>query len=919
MQEIEKILERSYVHAATRFHELVTLEHLLITLLELESIQIIVTECGGELTELTQAVTDYLRDTTQHSIVRAATYTPRHTELLKNVIMKARTQSMFSDRNDVTEYDIFLALYNIDNSYASYFLEEWGPDKKDVIGILNQESIEDRPASNDEQILEQYTVNLNAKAMVGKIDPLIGREAEVEKITQILARRSKHNPVMIGEPGVGKTILIEGLAKRIVEKDVPEILKNKIIYSLDMASLVAGTKFRGDFEERIKQLLATLQRNPNAILFIDEIHMIVGAGSTGGSGGMDAANILKPALSRGDIRCIGSTTLEEYRKYFEKDRALARRFQKLDVNEPSIADSKRILTALSKYYGEYHGVTYDHTAIDAAVELTARHIHDKYLPDKAIDVMDSAGAWQNIQLPSLKKQHITKLEIEQEVAKIAKIPVDTVVTDEADRLATLEQDLKKEIYGQDSAIEMVSNTMYLSRSGLREVQKTVGSFLFSGSSGSGKCLAYSQEVTIQMLESVSKENMIEVTMPIGQIFKIIEDYENVKFENNIPVFLKSSFKIRNENSDWIDINAAIVKEDLGILVKFDNGDEIRGAKRHLIFDGNSCKFLDELSQGDVIKKIDGSFTKVLSTEPIPDTHFYDLSVVSDNHLYQTSNGFVHHNTELSKQLAFKLGIPLIRFDMSEFQEQHSVSKLIGSPPGYVGFGDGASGSGILINALEQDPHCVLLFDEIEKAHPAVYNLFLQLMDYGKVTSSSGKSVNGTHAIVIFTTNLGAAEAEKNSIGFGSKGLVSDADVEAVKRFFSPEFRNRLDGIIKFNKHTSTTMLKVVNKYINELNNLSTLKKVNIVVDKDAIDWLVKNGFDPSMGARPLARLITEKIKMPMSKEILFGKLKNGGGALVTVLNNELSIQYIDLDVAPAINIELQEDIKLNCTEYNSNA
>ena len=760
MKTLEKIMERSYAHAAIRFHELVTLEHLLISLLELDTIKKMVQESGGQLEELTQSVEDYLNDSKQHSI-RAASYQPHHTELIKNVVMKARTQSIFSENPEVTEYDLFMALYGIDNSYASYFVEEWGPDRDSAITYINSGGFKvgEESSEADQAILEQYTVNLNAKAQLGKIDPLIGREIEVEKITQILARRGKHNPLMVGEPGVGKTIIVEGLAKRIVEKSVPEILLDKTIYSLDMAALLAGTKFRGDFEERIKHLITIFEKDQNLILFIDEIHMIVGAGAAGNGGGMDAANILKPALGRGDIRCIGSTTFEEYRKHFEKDRALARRFQKIDINEPSIADSKRILSALSSYYGEYHGVTYDQAAIDAAVDLTARHMHDRFLPDKAIDIIDSAGARQNIRPIEERLSVITKLEIEQEVAKVAKIPVDSVASDEADKLATLEEDLKKQIFGQDAAVEAVTNVMYMSRSGLRESQKTVGSFLFSGSSGSGK-------------------------------------------------------------------------------------------------------------------------------------------------------------TELSRQLASRLGIPLVRFDMSEYQEQHSVSKLIGSPPGYVGFGDGGSGSGLLINHLEQTPHCVLLFDEIEKAHPAVYNLFLQLMDYGRVTSSNGKAANASHAIVIFTTNLGAAEAEKRSIGFG-KGQQADADTEAVKRFFSPEFRNRLDGIVRFNKHTEETMIKVVNKYIAELNKLSATKNVSVVVEAAARAWLVKHGFDPSMGARPLGRLIDEKIKLPLGKEMLFGRLKNGGGALVVLNDDKIELQYINLDASSNSTNALVHDAEIETEACNT--
>ena len=740
MHDVNKILMRSYELAAVRFHELVTLEHLLASLLEIKDIRDLIDACSGSAADMEQAVAEYLNDAKQHAIVRATSYNPRHTELLANVFKKARAQSIFSSNSEVNAYGLFLSMYYIEDSYASYFIDELGPDREDAIAYLNRTSSSQtttNTSADDLAILDQYTLNLNKKASQGTIDPLIGRESEVEKITQILSRRTKHNAIMVGEPGVGKTVIMEGLAKRIVEKQVPETLLDKTVYSLDIAALVAGTKFRGDFEERMKQLISVLQRSPDAILFIDEIHMIMGAGSAGNSGGMDAANLLKPALGRGEIRCVGSTTLEEYRKYFEKDRALARRFQKLDINEPSVEDAKRIVTALIKYYGEYHDLVYDDSAVDAAVDLTVRHMHDKFLPDKALDVIDSAGAWQRIQPKEQRVAVISRQEIEQEVAKIAKVPVDTVATTEVDCLATLEQDLKNEIYGQDPAIEAVSNVMYLSRSGLREQQKTVGSFLFYGPTGTGK-------------------------------------------------------------------------------------------------------------------------------------------------------------TELTRQLSKKLNIPLVRFDMSEYQESHTVSKLIGSPPGYVGFGDGASGSGLLINALEQTPHCILLFDEIEKAHPSVYNLFLQLMDYGRITSSSGKSASGNHAVVIFTTNLGAAEAEKQVMGFGKNEQLNDADLDAVKRFFSPEFRNRLDGMIKFNKHTTATSIRVIEKYINELNTLGAAKNVSVVFNKDAREWLVKHGFDSTMGARPLARIITEKVKLPLAKEILFGNLRNGGSAIVQVVKNKLEINYLDI-------------------------
>jgi ATP-dependent Clp protease ATP-binding subunit ClpA len=562
--------------------------------------------------------------------------------------------------------------------------------------------------------------------------------------------------MMIGDPGVGKTAIVEGLAKRIVEKSVPEVLEDKVIWSLDIASLVAGTKYRGDFEERMKQIIKALQSDKNAIAFIDEIHMIMGAGSGGGgNGSIDAANMLKPALSRGEIRCIGSTTQEEYRRNFEKDRALVRRFQKIDVNEPSVEDTKRILRGIARYYEEYHGTKYLESALDAAVDLTVKHVHDKCLPDKAIDVIDSAAAWQRIRPPASRVSSITKKEIEAEVSRMAKIPVESIKSTEVDRLRDLEGDLKMVVFGQDDALDNLVNSVYMSRSGLRENDKTLGAYLFTGPSGVGK-------------------------------------------------------------------------------------------------------------------------------------------------------------TEAAKQLALSLDIDFIRFDMSEYQERHSVSKFIGSPPGYVGYGDGSAGSGLLINALEKSPHCVLLFDEIEKAHQDVYNIFLQMMDRGMVTSSNGKSVSARNAVVIFTSNLGAAEMEKELIGFTSRSESRDEDTKAVNTFFTPEFRNRLDGIIRFNRLSKENMGRIVDKFIGQLNDLSSRKSVNIVVDQAAKDWLIEKGFDKNMGARPLARVIAENIKKPLAREMLFGRLRNGGAVTVRIKDDKLDFEYMDTAVdAEDVSVDVRDGLRMD--------
>lgn len=752
---IETTIQRSYQLAAQRHHELVTLEHLLAALLEDKEIQQLVTRNKGDLESLVKNNLDWLNTNDNHVIVKSTQYQPRHTTLLMNVVKKSKTQSMFSGKQEVGPTDLLLAMYGISDSPASYFLDRYAPSKETLVEYINRSGMSDpdfMDVSDAEEILRTYCINLNERAEKGKIDPLIGREKEVESITQILARRNKHNVIMIGDPGVGKTVIVEGLAKRIVEGDVPETLIDKTVWSLDIASLVAGTKYRGDFEERMKQIIRALQSDQNAIAFIDEIHMIMGAGSGGGgNGSMDAANMLKPALSRGEIRCIGSTTQEEYRKYFEKDRALVRRFQKLDINEPSIEDSKRILAGIAKYYEQYHGVTYSPEALDAAVDLTAKHIHDKFLPDKAIDIIDSAAAWQRIRPIDLRVSVITKKEIETEVGRIAKVPVATVKSSEADKLERLETDLKNVVFGQDEAVDGLISSIYMGRSGLRENDKTMGAFLFSGPSGVGK-------------------------------------------------------------------------------------------------------------------------------------------------------------TEAAKQLALSLGIEFVRFDMSEYQERHSVSKFIGSPPGYVGYSDGSAGSGLLINALEKSPHCVLLFDEIEKAHPDVYNIFLQMMDRGVVTGSQGKSVSARNAVVIFTSNLGARDMERPAVGFGSTERTNE-DTKAINNYFTPEFRNRLDAIIKFNKLTKQNMGRIVDKFIGQLNELSSKKGVNIVIDPAAKDWLIDNGFDPKMGARPLARVINENIKKPLSREMLFGKLKRGGAVMVKLVDGKISFDYLesidpddgDLDLSTSVN------------------
>ena len=737
MNQFEATVKRAYALAIQWRHELVTIEHLLMALLENDEIADICKAVGGNVSTLTNNLQQYLDDPTNNIIVKTGAYQPRHTGLLINTVKKAKTQSLMSNKSELSIIDLFLAMFNIENSNASYFLHNAGVEKDNVIQYLkNRQKKPDNqlPAKDAIEILNQFCVNLNEKAKAGKIDPLIGREKEVESITQIMARRNKHNVIMLGDPGVGKTIIVEGLAKRIIEDAVPETLCDKTIYSLDLASLVAGTKFRGDFEERMKMIIAAFAALPDSILFIDEIHMIMGAGG-GNAGALDAANLLKPALSRGEVRCIGSTTLEEYRKHFEKDRALGRRFQKLDISEPSIEDSKKILHALAEYYTKYHGISYESAALDAAVDLSVRYMHDKYLPDKAIDIIDSAGARQRIKPLHERAEIITVQQIKDEVSRIARVPITADKSQEDEKLSNLEQDLKSAVFGQNEAIDKLVDSVFVARSGLREGNKTQGAFLFSGPTGVGK-------------------------------------------------------------------------------------------------------------------------------------------------------------TEIAKQLAHVLGVEFVRFDMSEFQEKHTVSKFIGSPPGYVGYGDGQAGSGVLINALEKNPHCVLLCDEIEKAHPDIVSIFLQVMDNGMISSQSGKTASARHCFLIFTSNLGAALMEKPVLGFGNAERDGE-DKEEVKKWFAPEFRNRLDGVIMFNRLSIENMHSILDKFLMQLNQLTKGKNVNVAFDKDAKQWLIDRGFDRNMGARPLARVITDNVKKPLSREILFGNLKNGGSVIFTVEKDQLKYEILN--------------------------
>jgi ATP-dependent Clp protease ATP-binding subunit ClpA len=749
-QSLEKTLHSALAYASERSHEYATLEHLLLALIEDADAAQVMQACGVDLSDLGDVVRQYL-DQEYQSLKTEDKGDPSPTAGFQRVIQRAILHVQSSGKDTVTGANVLVALFSERDSYAVYFLQQQDMSRLDAVSYISHgigkggKRIEDRSPKGSESeapqaeekadakgnkkdsALDQFCVNLNEKALSGKVDPLIGRGPEVDRTIQILCRRSKNNPLYVGDPGVGKTAIAEGLARKIVEGDVPEVLTDAVIYSLDMGSLLAGTRYRGDFEERLKQVVAELEKLPEAILFIDEIHTVIGAGATSG-GAMDASNLLKPALSGGTIRCIGSTTYKEFRNHFEKDRALLRRFQKIDINEPTIEDTIKILKGLRSAFEEHHKVRYTPDAIKTAVELSARYINDRKLPDKAIDVIDEVGAMQMLVPPSRRRKTITAKEIEKVISTMARIPPKSVSSDDKKALENLGKDLKRVVYGQDKAIEVLSTAMKLSRAGLRDPDKPIGSFLFSGPTGVGK-------------------------------------------------------------------------------------------------------------------------------------------------------------TEVARQLASIMGIPLQRFDMSEYMERHSVSRLIGAPPGYVGFDQG----GLLTDAVDQQPHCVLLLDEIEKAHPDLFNILLQVMDNGRLTDHHGKTVDFRNVVLIMTTNAGASDMARQGIGFGDVSK-EDAQDEAVKKMFSPEFRNRLDAIVPFSYLGKETVSRVVDKFILELELQLAEQNVHIQCDSDARTWLGDRGYDKLYGARPMARLIQEKVKQPLAEELLFGQLANGGEVHVSVKDDELSFE-----------------------------
>ena len=760
---LEESLHRAIEYANERHHEYATLEHLLLSLVDDRDAASVMRACNVDLDRLRAKLTDFI-DKELSNLILDQDGEAQPTASFQRVIHRAVVHVQSSGREEVTGANVLVAVFAERESNAAFFLTEQDMTRFDAVNFISHgiskragmseprgirgveddsttvEGNDDKKRSTD--ALEAYCVNLNQKAKDGRIDPLIGRDKEIERTIQVLCRRSKNNPLYVGDPGVGKTAIAEGLARKIVRGEVPQVLANATVFSLDMGTLLAGTRYRGDFEERLKAVMKEIEAYPGAILFIDEIHTVIGAGATSG-GAMDASNLLKPALQSGVLRCIGSTTYKEYRQHFEKDRALVRRFQKIDVAEPTVEDAIEIMKGLKPYFEDFHNIKYTNQAIKSAVELSAKYIHDRKLPDKAIDVIDETGASQMLLPPSKRKRTIGVKEVEATIATMARIPPKTVSKSDTELLRNLENDLKRVVFGQDQAIHALSAAIKLARAGLRDAEKPIGSYLFSGPTGVGK-------------------------------------------------------------------------------------------------------------------------------------------------------------TEVARQLASLLGVQILRFDMSEYMERHTVSRLIGAPPGYVGFDQG----GLLTDGVDQNPHCVLLLDEIEKAHPDLFNVLLQVMDHGKLTDHNGKQVDFRNVILIMTTNAGAAEMAKAAIGFGGTQRVGE-DEEAIKRMFTPEFRNRLDAVIAFSRLSRAMISKVVEKFIFQLEAQLADRNVMIEVSPEAMDWVADHGYDELYGARPLARVIQEHIKKPLAEELLFGKLEGGGTVRVVVAEKDgiKALSFEVIESKPLVKVE----------------
>jgi ATP-dependent Clp protease ATP-binding subunit ClpA len=748
---LEQAIHAALALANARKHEFATLEHLLLALIDEPDANRVMKACSVDTDDLRNTLVEFIDDDLSNLVTDIEGSEAVPTAAFQRVIQRAAIHVQSSGRTEVTGANVLVAIFAERESNAAYFLQEQEMTRYDAVNFIAHgvakdpaygearpvtgatESEESNTGSSTEatdqkeSALGKYCVDLNAKAFKGDVDPLIGRAAEVERCIQVLCRRRKNNPLLVGDPGVGKTAIAEGLARKIVKGETPEVLSKTTIFSLDMGALLAGTRYRGDFEERLKAVVNELEAHPDAVLFIDEIHTVIGAGATSG-GAMDASNLLKPALQGGKLRCMGSTTYKEFRQHFEKDRALSRRFQKIDVNEPTVDDTVKILQGLKPYFEEHHSVRYTADAIKSAVELSARYINDRKLPDKAIDVIDEAGAAQHLVAESKRRKTIGAKEIEAVVAKIARIPPKNVSKDDAEVLKDLEKTLKRVVFGQDDAIVALSSAIKLARAGLREPEKPIGNYLFAGPTGVGK-------------------------------------------------------------------------------------------------------------------------------------------------------------TEVAKQLADTLGVELLRFDMSEYMEKHAVSRLIGAPPGYVGFDQG----GMLTDGVDQHPHCVLLLDEIEKAHPDVFNILLQVMDHGTLTDHNGRKVDFRNVILIMTSNAGAADMAKAAIGFGRDKRTGE-DTAAIERTFTPEFRNRLDAVISFGALPKEVIMQVVEKFVLQLEAQLMDRNVHIELTKPAAEWLADKGYDDKMGARPLGRVIQEYIKKPLAEELLFGKLTKGGVVRVALKNGEIDLQ-----------------------------
>ena len=736
-KDLEQIFEKAVHLASTNKHEYITLEHFLFSLLCNEEFSQLLTQYGTDVEDLKKTVSNYI-DNDLKDIVNPDVDRPKKTSTIERLLNRTFTQVLFSGRNIIEPLDCFISMFSEKKSHAAFFLRKANIDKDRFVAFLQKESVKEDDEEHStqqklqlEKTITQFCTNLTAKAKNKKIDPVIGREKEIEEIELVLARRVKANAILIGDPGVGKTAIAEGLARKIIEGSVPKFIQGHSLYSLDISGMLAGSRYRGDFEERLKNTINALEKKGNCILFIDEAHMMNGAGAGGSTSSNDMANMLKSSLGKGRLKVIASTTWEEYRKHFEKDRALMRRFQRVTIDEPDEATAVKIIKGLKKYYEKHHGVKITNQAVIDSVKYSIKYLSDKKLPDKAIDILDCACA--RFKVRDEENGVVDHDEILYEIAKISNLPVEQLVNKESVNLENLEKNMRAKVYGQEKAIESLLDKVFIAQAGLKGINKPVGSFLFVGPTGVGK-------------------------------------------------------------------------------------------------------------------------------------------------------------TEAAKQLATNLGVKLVRFDMSEFQEKHSVAKFIGAPPGYVGFDDNA---GQLITNLQEHPNCILLLDEVEKAHPDVLTVMLQLMDNGFITGSNGKKADGRNAIIIMTSNLGAADAEKNGVGFGSLERDSDPK-DAVNKFFAPEFRNRLDGTIKFGKLDQINMIKVVKKFIDELNALVKDKNIHIKPNTEAVEYLIAKGFNSKMGARPLQRTIDEYIKKPLSKEILFGKLTNGGVVEVSVENDNLKLHVVDV-------------------------